>query len=337
VNSGRNKRRAGGSSAGSDDGFFEPFVPDAFCREFVELRGHSNSIFNYMAVVLELKPLLDDWIPRAVLDSFVETGRKKYGLHVMHDVALAREWGDDRTGAPLKGGAGPAKRKTQRGRQPVAVRRDYAHVFVSRSPDNLEKGYRSGWYPGFQGSEIERPFADNLRFGGALGYPACCLDFFAASHAERNFLFSILSATGGEPDFRCNCLAKDTPYSYIHHMPCSFNCRESILYADNLRAEILKREPDYVRRTDRHLRLPYLVFEDQFIYAFDGRMEGTDAVSYSRSRFVGHPRCDAYSELFAGGDRLEVSGKKFRVFRGGEPAGGAAAPAKNRMFLVRFA
>ena len=77
------------------DAFFADSIPKKFCREFIELRGHSGMIVNYMALVLEIKPLLDDWIQADRIEDYIKLCEERYGLHVTTGAVWLEEASDE--------------------------------------------------------------------------------------------------------------------------------------------------------------------------------------------------------------------------------------------------
>ena len=293
------------------------YRPEGFCREFAAIRGHASMLYNYMAVVTGVKPLLDDWIPVERFEDFERTCRKKYGLSVRAGAVWLYEISDEYL-AGLSSGGSLSTTKFMGARYRKGLKDGNLHVFVAGDKEALERGYRSGWYPLIiNGRIVHKPYVDYLRFGLALGYPECCVDYFARENPLGDFLFKIYSGHAGQGDYRCNCLAKDTSYSYIYHMPCSAHCAETIRYVDNLRAEIRKQDPLYAELIDRHLKAPFLVFSEQDIYAFEGTVFGNRILS-AKSHFVGKPRYNRYNEMLREADTVVVEDGEIKAFKSGE-------------------
>ena len=60
---------------------FERYVPQHYARDFVEVRGDSAQLVNFMATALGHKPLMDDWIAPDRLPALREVCAR-YGLAV---------------------------------------------------------------------------------------------------------------------------------------------------------------------------------------------------------------------------------------------------------------
>ncbi|HXE71661.1 MAG TPA: hypothetical protein VNO81_03290, partial [Candidatus Nitrosotenuis sp.] len=133
-----------------------------------------------------------------------------------------------------------------------------------------------------------------------------------------SFLYEIYRNTRpGAYRLLCNPLAKDRTYSYIYHMPCRFDCPATRRLAARLRAEIGRREPDFVRRIDQHLGLPYLVFRERKHYAFRGVLEGR-TIRYSEVFYPdGAPEGRPYLERLARGDQVVLGEGAVDILRRG--------------------
>jgi hypothetical protein len=198
---------------------------------------------------------------------------------------------------------------------------DLLHVFIAKSKDDLEHCFQNGWYPlVINDRVIAKPFVDVIRFGYNLGYPPCCVDFFRRYNDwyRYNYLYEVLKNTDSSGShYLCNSLAKNTAYSYIYHMPCSYACVDTIALAKKIREGIAEEEPEFVRKIDLHLQLPFLVFFEKKIYAFEGRIiDG--AVRYRQVFFLGlMPEYDAYGEALKQGDCVRISGNTVQIFKKG--------------------
>jgi hypothetical protein len=63
---------------------FETYTPEKFCREFVQLKGHSTQLTMFMATVKGIKPAMDDWVSIDKYDEYLRIC-KRYGLIVKPD------------------------------------------------------------------------------------------------------------------------------------------------------------------------------------------------------------------------------------------------------------
>ncbi|MGE5279682.1 MAG: hypothetical protein ACM3L6_02920 [Deltaproteobacteria bacterium] len=321
---------------------FNTFVPKKFCREFVLLRGHSLQLASIMAVIQGHKPCLDDWVACSKLAEYEKICRR-YGLSCKVD-AVFRCVPPSRIGARVVG----AERLTTTHAYGLpwspAVTAGTVHVFIARSRAKLEACWRSGWYPlVIKGRVVEKPQIDIHRFGAALGYPACCRDFFRLRNNWFffNFLYEVFKNSGTGPyPFLCNPLTRDETYSYLSHMPCSFACASSLALARRIRSGIKAEEPAFAAAIDRHLRLPLLVFRERWIYAFEGVLKG-QRLTYGKVAYVGNQdEGAAYLDDFKRGDSLRVDADTVAVLKRGRTikkiAWGARQDAHGRPFLIAF-
>lgn len=315
---------------------FEPFTPRHFCREFVELQG-SSSLAQLMAAILGLKPLIDVWIMKDRLDQYLELCRM-YGLHARIDT-MSVYFKD----AELKGEIIGRDRINTTRAMGIPFEADVngtVHIYLSKDRNLLRKGM---WYPLIiKDRVISQPRADSLRFGHTLGYPECCISFFKSYNNwfRYNFLHEVYRNSKKTFHHFCNPLAKDMPYTYIYHMPCSFNCTATMKAVHILRNEIRKREPGYVKLIDMHLRLPYLVFFERNIYAFNGRLNG-GTVTYTEVYPIDLMCAKVdYSSMFREGDRIVVENDKVHVYRGSSLLhiieGGFHNKVREVPFLISF-
>src|SRR3989338_64794 len=251
------------------------YKPESFCREYVEIKKDSNQLIQFMAAALGIKKSYDDWFP---LDKIDEIGGmcRQYKLNCKFDWIFVPQ-GD--VSKVVSGGGRlpttkmlgfPFKEKYKN------IENASVHVFFSKSKENLKLSFKNGWYPLIiKNRAIHKPYIDILRFGYFLGYPNCCIDFFRQynNHFLYNYLFEALKNTKTEPHIYCNPLLKDHTFSYIYHMPCSYNCKATVSYASTLRKELSKLEPELVQKTDEMLAKPFLVFKEQNTYTFEGEIK----------------------------------------------------------------
>lgn len=296
---------------------FESFIPKKFCREYAKITN-SSQLALFMATVLNLKPAIDVWIKKSKFGLFSRIC-KKYKLFVKPDLAIERHGDFDLKKEAI---GGHTLTSTIGKGLPVEEAPTSAsiHVFVSRSPKNLKLAFQSGWYPlVVNGRVFNKPYIDHIWFGRALGYPECCIKFFRRYNnwSRFSFLYEIFKNTKGRPNYLCNCLLKNTPYSYIFHMPCSFRCRKTARWVEKIRSAILKREPEYVRKIDEHLKLPLLVFYEKTIYAFEGKLEKRgNRLFYDSVYYVGGtPSYDFHGRDLEKGNNLFVKNYDVLVFR----------------------
>lgn len=100
----------------------------------------------------------------------------------------------------------------------------------------------------------------------------------------------------------------------IPHVPCSYDCKESIKFARQI-LKILKVEmPEFAKEAVLALKRPFLFFDDFNWVAFDGYVKG-DKIIYDRVA----PYKSLYPQSkFKRGDELKVSNKEIFVSKEGE-------------------
>lgn len=332
--------------------YFARYVPQSFCREYVEIRGSSVQLSMFMSLVLGIKPLMDDWVDFTRLDDYLRMCRA-LGLHVRVDSAFldipreqvaAHVVGREALSSTIALGfpRGVAESGALDGLFAELGHRPTYHVFVSRERELLKRGM---WYPlVVRGRIIWPPYIDVLKYGAVLGYPACCVRFFRERNdwARYSFLAEINRRSLGKPaHFLCNPLTKDCTYSYIYHMPCSWHCQATRALAQRLRQAIAAEEPQFVEEIDRHLLLPALVFYERKHYVFVGECVGPRALRYSQVFYPdGAPEGREYLGRLRAGDELELAEGRVRIFGSGRlldeivPRQEGFAPEEP--FLVQF-
>ena len=294
--------------------FLLNYKPKTFCREYATLKNNSMQLAMFMAVVLGFKPLMDDWIPVEKMSVF-KSVCKSYGLKVREDVIFQQ--------APKK-----ELPKKIIGRENLTTTSGYAfplespkeggvHVFIAKDNKTLSRGM---WYPLIiKGRVIFQPYADTLRYGVVLGYPDCCIDFFRNFNdwCRYSYLYEAFINTRSKPSYLCNPFLKDTPFSYIYHMPCSYSCEKTIKGAGTLRAEIKKREPEFVKLTDEYLKMAFLVFYERKFYCFKGTLKNNE-IKYKDFLFTAlDKKLDLYGENFKKGDALKLEGRSILIYKKG--------------------
>lgn len=155
---------------------------------------------------------------------------------------------------------------------------------ISKSKKKLKEYY-----------ELEKKYAGSFQLGKYLGYPSCCVEEFSKN---RNHPIKTFSNTEGKLNFRLNYLYNfdSRKFNYqefnricksyhlsglylIPHMPCSFNCKESIKYAQKL-LNILRLDfRGYYRKLVFYLKKPTLYFNDFVFFPLIGKI-GNNSLSY---------------------------------------------------------
>jgi hypothetical protein len=118
--------------------------------------------------------------------------------------------------------------------------------------------------------------------------------------------------------YLCNPLTKDVTYSYIYHMPCSYNCQHTINLAKRVRAAIYEEEPGFVKLIDKHLKLPLLVFYERKFYAFEGEIKN-NRLYYKKLYFIGEmPENNLFEIELKKGDCVFLENKDVVILNKGK-------------------
>lgn len=294
------------------------FLPKKFCREFVELRRHSGQLNMIMATIKGIKPAMDDWVDIKIYPQYLKIC-KKYGLVVAPDTIFDVIQKKDIPSTVI--GRERLCTTTAFGlpfNHPNATKGSI-HVFIAKKKENLEKVFKNGWYPLIiKNRVINRPLIDAFKFGFDLGYPDCCIDFFRKYNnwCRFSFLHEIFKNTPiNNYHYLCNTFTKDITYSYAYHMPCSYNCPATIKLAGEVKKAIKEEEPLFAAETDRHLKLPLLVFYERKYYAFEGEIKN-EKLFYKNVYFIGQmPENNLYETDIKRGDCLFLEDKDVLILK----------------------
>lgn len=299
---------------------FENYIPKKFCREFVEIKGHSLQLVMIMATVKGIKPCMDDWVRVDKYDKYRKIC-KSYGLFVRPDTVFNVVEGSN---IPINviGRGRLTTTKAFGFSFNKSVKGGSVHVFISCSKKNLDNGFKNGWYPLIiKNRVIDKPLIDAFKFGYDLGYPKCCIDFFQKYNNwyKYSYLYEAFKNTPqNDYHYLCNPFTKDITYSYIYHMPCSYNCQATINLAKRIREAIYKEEPEFVRRIVRHLRLPLLVFYERKFYAFEGEIKN-NRLYYNKVYFIGQmPENNLYEIYLRKGNSVFIENKDVLILKNGK-------------------
>lgn len=299
---------------------FESFLPKKFCRDFVQVKGNSGQLVMIMATIKGIKPCMDDWIRIDRFDAYLKVC-SRYGLLVEPDAIFKMA---SKKSLPME--VVGRWRLTTTIAYGLPLNRpekdSLVHVFVSKTRKHLDSALKNGWYPLIINNRvIDKPLADAFKFGCNLGYPECCVQFFR----ERNnwykysYLYEIFKNTPeNEYHYLCNPFIKDVTYSYIYHMPCSYNCKSTIDLTKRIRGAIYEEEPGLVEVIDKHLKLPLLVFYERKFYAFEGEIK-SKRLYYKKAYFIGQmPENNLYEGDLKRGNCVFLEGKDVVILNNGK-------------------
>jgi hypothetical protein len=236
--------------------------------EYHSLLGSAGLFPQFVAVVAGLRPGMDCWVRSKNLESFIRFIERQ-GLSHSVDCGF---------------------RKLQAGDQPIGVEtlctthavgiqvedadsEDEIHIFVARTRDVAERMRSSGWYPVVvNGRILPKPFIDHLEFGRLLGYPGCCIDFFEKSNNwnRTNSYAEAYRNTTCRFDCRTNCFGKNLGYSLNFHLPCRFDCSDTVRLSSDLFNFLKYIEPEYSDLCWELLHKPVLSLNERENVLFDG-------------------------------------------------------------------
>lgn len=194
---------------------------------------------------------------------------------------------------------------------------DTLHVFVGATPHAVERLRASGWYPVvINGRVHNKPFVDHLEFGRALGYPECCVQFFMRSNNwnRTNSYAEALANSHGGCDYRTNCFGKNHGYSLNFHIPCRFDCPETIRHSSILEQFLDEQEPDYTATCRKLLGLPVLSLNEREVALIDSSSASDHTARYTSALnlFMTPPEVmDALEK----GNVIQIRGRFLAVLR----------------------
>lgn len=275
----------------------------------------------FVATALGLKSSFDDWVEVSRFDEFVEMCGK-YNLHVETDIIFEDISSDKKA---IIGGSnitttfveGKRFRKGETGR---------VHVFVSLSKEKALEAKRFGWYNVvINNRSINKPFIDHLRFGKALGFPDCCVDFFRRYNewSKYSHPFETLKNTPkiegkAKGSYYCNNFLMDNTYGIIHNLPCSYRCEKTIEYAKMLEERFREVEPEFIEKATELLKKPLLVFGERNFVLFDGEYLGKE-IRYGDCYYNKNPaRLEESIGFFGdvkGGNRVRLKEGKLEIYK----------------------
>jgi len=199
------------------------------------------------------------------------------------------------------------------------------HLFVGRERAAVKEAWRRGWYPVvINGQVVDKPLPDVIAFGSSLGYPACCIEAFSKHNDWRrsNAYEAASQRTRLNPSSLTNPLGRHTPWSYIFHLPCSFDCSDTKKYSKALRESLCKEQPDYAKQIESFNKLIFFVTNENRAYALQGQTSSPNRACYQGEFFLGGLRTeDVYGQVLAKGNELCIRDNLVLVFRNGELQG----------------
>jgi hypothetical protein len=321
------------------------------------LRGKGFQVSQYLGVISGLKASIDDWIQVGQLETYgrylrragltyevdcifrrLPDTRKAFGtMYAPTTRAIGLPWVaeaqisaatiDDctKSDADLGTNAGLPYKPN-----------DEAHIIVARTSEAAAETLACAWYPVIvEGRVMTCPHGDAIRLGDALGYPRCCVDFFIAhNNWPRQNHYAEAARVSASLDWRANCLAKNTQWELIFHMPCSFDCPATLTYSAALLEAVREYNEAYAQRIENELQRTVLVASERLVFALtDPQFTDNSYVNYSSVESLQamvrlrDPRHDDYYALLAAGNSLTIADGAVIVMQDGRALGSLLAYA----------
>lgn len=287
-------------------------------QDLVEARGSELQLAQYIAVLAGIRKSLDDWVPAPRLETY-HRALKKIGLHVEIDCLFrplpetSHVWGAD--AVPTTRAVGMEYRAEAEPDSATTV-----HVIVSSRADWAGEALAAAWYSvAVEDRIVRKPLIDHVRFGHALGYPDCCVQFFM-NHNDWPRM-NTLSETLKNSTRICwetNSFPKHTVWMSVFHIPCAFDCAATRSHATAVLAAVRDVDRRYAEHIELFMHHPVLVVSEVLCYALvGGRLTATGRVAYQQAIYLGgERRSDAYTRSLANGDEVAVSDGTIFIWRG---------------------
>lgn len=306
-------------------------ISKGFCRDYGLIKPSQLPMF--MAVVKGVKPLMDDWVSIRKYKEVLKIC-KKYNLIVEPGQMFIKP-----TEEQLKTAVGSETLTTTKFLgipfNPNAKEGE-VHIFISKSKEQIKEAHKFGWYPLIiRNRVIKKAVIDNLRFGKILGYPDCCIKFFAFHNREGLCQpYETLKNTKGELSYYCNNIPMDFNLFLIHHHPCSFNCKKTIKLAKEVENAI-EEEPEYAGKIKEFLKKPLLVFGEKNSFVFDGQIKN-NKLHFKKYYFLGNEQNDKFSDKLNRADCIEVKNESINLYQQGELIEEYKKQAEHDGFILQF-
>jgi hypothetical protein len=241
--------------------------------------------FEALGYVLELRPA----VLLTVAPAREETLRAALPGHVLRRERPA-------PGTPTDGPAGGEPR---------------VELFAARDPEVAER-LAQLWE--------EDPAERLTQLGALLGYPACCVQAFAAQgdrSDDTHTRYAIAARTSFGPG-PWPALLDDTALALLPHFACTYRCERSREQAEALLEALRDEHPELRDAVTRYLGGPVLYFDQDHQLRFDGEVSEGMAVRYRAVSMPWSPS-EPFARLagaVALGDRLVLTDGALSVYRG---------------------
>jgi hypothetical protein len=173
-----------------------------------------------------------------------------------------------------------------------------------------------------------------------LGYPDCCVDAFIKNLANKDdFILNAYNKTSTYPRFYCNNLfvyeSRMGPQQYlvfnkmrktildvqklflIRHVPCSFDCKESIAIGKETLRLLKDHNPGFADEIVHALRRQVMYFDVFQFGVFEGTLKGNELAYKKLIRDISLLD-DSILEKVRQGDQIRTEKERTLVMKGSE-------------------
>jgi len=214
---------------------------------------------------------------------------------------------------------------------------EWRQVFISKSDKILKQAKAAHFEHTFYKGEIQTaPRSIIKNYGKILGYPQCCAEHLIQCDYDRKFDNAVSGACRNTKIFHHELNNLAYFHYYIPYFPCAYDCRESFEYAEKLKKEIKKIEPNIYDATEKYLKLPYLFLAYNVGIVFNGAMEKeAGTVSYSDFDIIG-PVGESLLSALDNGNRCRILDDKIEISRDLEIVNAFSRDNKEKEFMIIF-
>lgn len=245
---------------------------------YTRLNPEYGQPVNFVALISGLRPVMDDWVPTARHDEYLEVCRAR-GLYTTLDTRFP--------------GCG--------------------HVFVGHDRGIVDRTRWAGWYS----PPRRRPPVDHFWVGTGLGYPPCCTRAYAHHDvAGHNHPYQAWRATG-VPSVLCNSVLRLSGLSWAAHLPCRYDCAATMSAAAAVRTEMRRHSRELADVIDELAARPFLVIGEHEAFCFIGVAADESTIVYDGVAMAPSLQPNtALFEALRGGTRVQVRDDLVVVFDG---------------------
>lgn len=154
---------------------------------------------------------------------------------------------------------------------------------------------------------------DDRAFGGLLGIPSCCIDFYvkhieAAESIQNDYLLFVTKNTPETHSYSYwnNIATQYLDGSLISYYPCSFNCKASEGFAKESYRILCKYSEDYASNILSKQKSNVIYTEYEGIYLLEGSTFDGDFIHYDNHKISSTLKGILYNALTRG-NRLRVN------------------------------